>query len=131
MRKQKVDYKNTTYCKNTLGNSGRCYCISCMEDCRHYITLKKNNGIEIGCCKLNEPLIEKDFNNVFGKCKNRERDLSTCLGDVKDCIHYIYKRKTTGEVVGVCKLRYDFKQAQKSADIQRTQDIATYNGRRN
>lgn len=102
-----------------------------MEDCRHYITLKKKNGIEIGCCKLKEPLIERNYDNVFGKCKNRERDVARCLGDVKDCIHFTYMSKANGEVVGVCKLRYDIKQAQKAADIQRTQDIATYNGRRN
>ena len=43
--------------------------------------------------------------------------------------------KTDGTIVGVCRPRYDAKKkakkAEREADIQNTQNLSTYNGRRN
>ena len=80
---QKLDYNNTSHCRNTGKYAHFGKCISCKTDCRYYETIKKNDGT----------------------------------------------------IVGICRPRYDVKkkarEAEREADIQNTQNLSTYNGRRN
>lgn len=67
-----------------------------------------------------------------GKNENYER----CIAHRKDCVHHEIIMKSNGTMVGICRPRYNdarkkARDAERKADIQNTQKLSMYNGRRN
>ena len=84
-----------------------------------------------------ENMLQKIDYSKSSHCKNNRKYINygKCIARKTDCLFYEKICKTDGTIVGVCRPRYDAKKkakkAEREADIQNTQNLSTYNGRRN
>lgn len=77
--------------------------------------------------------------NYNGKsyCQNKGKyeNFRKCIARREDCVFYETIKKSDGTMVGICRPRYAAKKkardAKREADIQNTQNLSMYNGRRN
>lgn len=77
-----------------------------------------------------------DYNGKsYCQNKGKYENFRKCLAHRRDCVHFEQIRKSDGTLGGICRLRYDAKkkarEAEREADIQNTENLSMYNGRRN
>lgn len=77
-----------------------------------------------------------DYNGKsYCQNKGKYENFGKCLARREECVHFEIFKKSDGTLVGICRPRYDAKkkarEAEREADIQNTQNLSMYNGRRN